>query len=464
MTPSPISFRDLILARKYAGLIAGGASWGAIARSVHRSGPVASLTAQSLHVGAPQAIYARRGERPERARRPVAVRPRQRRPTTTAGRVVRRGRSGRGGGRLRRGGRALPALPRASIPATAVAAFNRANCLRAAGRAAEAAHDYARAIKLDPGFVEAWFNLAGLLSERGHDRRGAPPSAEGDRARPRLCRRRSSTSPRSNSTPAISPRRGAGGCAISSSTSDSEWARTAARGIAVRRSAARATIGGLRWRPHFLFDGPEDAPRHHPARAWRRRADGFGLDDRHRQGAGRRRLPRRALRIRLHGGAPHRRAASRRRAPRRSIPEYIAAIADLGRQRAADHRRQVDGRARRQHGRRRAVRARAGSPGCSASAIPSIRPAKPEQLRTKHLAGLKTPTLICQGTRDEFGTRDEVGELWAVRRDRGVLARGRRPRSQAAQEHLGLFHGADHLEDAGRSGAGVDGRIASDAR
>jgi predicted alpha/beta-hydrolase family hydrolase len=35
-------------------------------------------------------------------------------------------------------------------------------------------------------------------------------------------------------------------------------------------------------------------------------------------------------------------------------------------------------------------------------------PAKPEQLRTKHLAGLKTPTLIFQGTRDEFGTREEV--------------------------------------------------------
>ena len=28
-------------------------------------------------------------------------------------------------------------------------------------------HDYHRAIKLDPGFVEAWFNLAGLMSERG---------------------------------------------------------------------------------------------------------------------------------------------------------------------------------------------------------------------------------------------------------------------------------------------------------
>ncbi|WP_426229719.1 alpha/beta family hydrolase [Pararhizobium sp. DWP3-4] len=35
-------------------------------------------------------------------------------------------------------------------------------------------------------------------------------------------------------------------------------------------------------------------------------------------------------------------------------------------------------------------------------------PGKPENLRTQHLAGLKTPTLICQGTRDEFGTREEV--------------------------------------------------------
>lgn len=35
-------------------------------------------------------------------------------------------------------------------------------------------------------------------------------------------------------------------------------------------------------------------------------------------------------------------------------------------------------------------------------------PAKPDQLRTAHLLGLRTPTLICQGTRDEFGTIDEV--------------------------------------------------------
>ena len=33
---------------------------------------------------------------------------------------------------------------------------------------------------------------------------------------------------------------------------------------------------------------------------------------------------------------------------------------------------------------------------------------KPTQLRTAHLAGLETPALIVQGTRDPFGTREEV--------------------------------------------------------
>lgn len=33
---------------------------------------------------------------------------------------------------------------------------------------------------------------------------------------------------------------------------------------------------------------------------------------------------------------------------------------------------------------------------------------KPKVLRVKHLEALATPTLICQGTRDAFGNRDEV--------------------------------------------------------
>ena len=35
-------------------------------------------------------------------------------------------------------------------------------------------------------------------------------------------------------------------------------------------------------------------------------------------------------------------------------------------------------------------------------------PGQPEKLRTKHLETLETPALIVQGTRDAFGTRDEV--------------------------------------------------------
>ena len=35
-------------------------------------------------------------------------------------------------------------------------------------------------------------------------------------------------------------------------------------------------------------------------------------------------------------------------------------------------------------------------------------PDRPQQLRTAHLATLRTPALILQGERDEFGTRDDV--------------------------------------------------------
>jgi uncharacterized protein len=35
-------------------------------------------------------------------------------------------------------------------------------------------------------------------------------------------------------------------------------------------------------------------------------------------------------------------------------------------------------------------------------------PGKPESLRTAHLEKLETPTIICQGTRDIFGSKEEV--------------------------------------------------------
>jgi predicted alpha/beta-hydrolase family hydrolase len=37
-------------------------------------------------------------------------------------------------------------------------------------------------------------------------------------------------------------------------------------------------------------------------------------------------------------------------------------------------------------------------------------PGKPDRLRTEHLRTLETPTLICQGSRDPFGTAEEVAQ------------------------------------------------------
>ena len=49
--------------------------------------------------------------------------------------------------------------------------------------------------------------------------------------------------------------------------------------------------------------------------------------------------------------------------------------------------------------------------GVACLGYPVHPPGKPEKLRTEHLEGIRTPTLICQGTRDPFGTRDEVPDF-----------------------------------------------------
>lgn len=72
-------------------------------------------------------------------------------------------------------------------------------------------------------------------------------------------------------------------------------------------------------------------------------------------------------------------------------------------------------------------------------------PGKPEQQRTQHLADLKTPTLIVQGTRDDFGTREDVSTyklsrlidfLWLEDGDHDL-----KPRKGASG-----FSTADHLK------------------
>jgi predicted alpha/beta-hydrolase family hydrolase len=50
----------------------------------------------------------------------------------------------------------------------------------------------------------------------------------------------------------------------------------------------------------------------------------------------------------------------------------------------------------------------AGVRGLVCLGYPFHPPGKPERLRTAHLIDIKTPTLVLQGTRDAFGSREEV--------------------------------------------------------
>ncbi|GIL00196.1 MAG: hypothetical protein BroJett030_00950 [Alphaproteobacteria bacterium] len=162
----PFSFRDLILAKKYAGLIAGGASWAAIARSVHRAtGTVASLTALSLERQGRDAIQARLGGDLSELDGQLLL------PIGRAGddeleQCFEAAEDAEAEQRFDDAAR-LYERCLAIDPADAVAAFNRANCLTAAGRRAAARSAYLEALKLDAEFAEAWFNLAGLDREDG---------------------------------------------------------------------------------------------------------------------------------------------------------------------------------------------------------------------------------------------------------------------------------------------------------
>lgn len=75
---------------------------------------------------------------------------------------------------------------------------------------------------------------------------------------------------------------------------------------------------------------------------------------------------------------------------------------------------------------------------------------KPDQLRTAHLTTIETPTLIVQGTRDLFGTRDEVSAqtlsknveiLWLEDGDHDL-----KPRKSVSG-----FSAADHLKTLGKT-------------
>lgn len=84
-------------------------------------------------------------------------------------------------------------------------------------------------------------------------------------------------------------------------------------------------------------------------------------------------------------------------------------------------------------------------------------PGRPEQTRTEHLAGLRTPCRIIQGTRDPFGTRPEVaryalspriGITWIEDGDHDLTPRRRQGFDPAAAREQLLLAAADFVRGA----------------
>ena len=102
--------------------------------------------------------------------------------------------------------------------------------------------------------------------------------------------------------------------------------------------------------------------------------------------------------------------AARRRDGRRRPPDpqakllaaWRAVISDLGPERLVIGGKSLGGRMA------SLIAEAAGVRGLVCLGYPFHPPGKPERLRTAHLAGIATPSLIVQGTRDPFGTPEEV--------------------------------------------------------
>jgi predicted alpha/beta-hydrolase family hydrolase len=75
---------------------------------------------------------------------------------------------------------------------------------------------------------------------------------------------------------------------------------------------------------------------------------------------------------------------------------------------------------------------------------------KPEQLRTAHLGDLQTPALIAQGTRDTFGTREEVA-AYKLSRAIEILWLEDGDHDLKPRKTVSGFSAADHLATLGQA-------------
>jgi predicted alpha/beta-hydrolase family hydrolase len=209
----------------------------------------------------------------------------------------------------------------------------------------------------------------------------------------------------------------------------------------------------------FLFDGPEDA------RFTLLLAHGAGAPmDSAAMNAAARALAGhgfRVARFEFAYMAGRRTGAGPKPPPRaeRVIPEYIEAVEDLGPTTGPliIGGKSMGGRvasmiADRLYEARRIA-------GLLCLGYPFHPSGKPDQLRTAHLEHLATPTLICQGTRDPLGTREEVASyslssaidlLWLEDGDHDLKPR----------KAISGFTAADHLETMAAAAAGWAQRLA----
>ena len=159
--------------------------------------------------------------------------------------------------------------------------------------------------------------------------------------------------------------------------------------------------------PPFLFDGPEDAP------ATLLLAHGSGAPmDSAAMNAATAALAAEGLRIarfEFSYMATRRINGSRKPPPKAETlnPEFVAAIAALGtRGPLVIGGKSMGGRVASMVA--DGLHADGKVAGLLCLGYPFHPPEKPAQLRTAHLVNLTVPALICQGTRDPFGTKDEV--------------------------------------------------------
>jgi tetratricopeptide (TPR) repeat protein len=159
----PFSFRDLILAKKYAGLFASGAGWHDIARVVHSVDTPGTLTALNLEARGDRIVaqddYSLVELDGQRIL-PLAEQPDE------AEEYFAHAEAAEAAGLLAEAA-TLYAHCAALDPSDATAPFNEGNCRRELGDLDGAMLAYIGSLKRDPSLVESWFNSAGVLRDLG---------------------------------------------------------------------------------------------------------------------------------------------------------------------------------------------------------------------------------------------------------------------------------------------------------